>query len=249
MRYFLLFIAIMWVLPVYGANENESVAAISYNPSRLGAYSHLKIAQKAQLSGIDSTNADVNVMSTGTVEITNSGQSCNSPAGVANCYTVTKVLSMAKRENCSEYSDLCSGSGAFNASLGTEANTVVQGKSSSSAYLLKSNLSDIATSDSFPTTNAGTTINMKGGSLTASGSSSVFVNQITGTLSNVKLDALSSGTIIVNDDKSIKVEGSSASFKLGDITITAPGGASSGSFSWQERHDHNGAKVKVLAFR
>lgn len=254
MRYCLLFITVVCALPVYAVNE--SVAAISYNPSRLGAYSHLKVAKKAQLSGMDATNADVNITSVGTVEMTNSRSQCNSNADISqgNCDKVTTVLSMASRTGCSAYSDFCSNADK-SASLSTGSNTVVQRKTveGSVNYLATSDLPDIATEVSIPSS-MGTTVNVTGGTLNATGSSSkVFVNQITGTLANIKIDALSSGTIILNEknaaNQNNKIEVTDE-FKLGNITIVPPGNApASGLFRWKERSDEYGSYGKVLTFR
>ncbi len=49
MRYFLLGCLLAAVMPAF--SYNETVAAISYNPSRMGAYTHLKVARKAILKG------------------------------------------------------------------------------------------------------------------------------------------------------------------------------------------------------
>lgn len=49
MRYFLLGCLILVVIPAF--SYNETVTAIAYNPSRMGAYTHLKAAQKAILKG------------------------------------------------------------------------------------------------------------------------------------------------------------------------------------------------------
>lgn len=248
MRYFLLFITVVCAVPVYAVNE--SVASISYNPSRLGAYSHLKVAKKAQLSGIDATNADVNITSVGTVEMTNSRSQCNSNADVSQgkCDKVTTVLSMANRNNCGNYSDFCTNSDK-SASLSTESNTVVQRKTveGSVNYLAANGLPDIATETQIPDSSIGTTVNVTGGILNATGSSSkVFVHQISGTLSNITLDALSSGTIILNQNKEITV---TDEFKLGNITIVPPGNApASGHFRWKERSDEYGSYGKVLTF-
>lgn len=49
MRYLLGLCLLVVTVPVLG--YNEVVSAISYNPSRLGAYTHLKVAEKATLKG------------------------------------------------------------------------------------------------------------------------------------------------------------------------------------------------------
>ena len=51
MRYILGLVMLACVMPVCGQNYNESVAAISFNPSRTGAYEYLKIIKNAKLPG------------------------------------------------------------------------------------------------------------------------------------------------------------------------------------------------------
>ncbi len=249
MRYCFLLIAVVLAVPVYAADYNESVAAISYNPSRLGAYSHLKVVNKATLAGgvdAQTNSADVNIMTTGTVEFKNSDNQgvCSTGSG---CYEITTIDSMAREEGCSNYSDLCSVADPYTASLTTQANTVVQG--GNTPYVAKGDLPDIANNDTFPT-NTGVTVEMKGGNLTST--SSTFVRTLTGNLAKIEL--YSSDKLIMNGGTTLyvqKVTGDSTtpSFKLGNTTITAPSTASSGTFSWQIRTDKNGKRANVLAFQ
>ena len=243
MRYFLWLIAVLVALPMYAADYNESVAAISYNPSRLGSYSHLKVVNKATFTGgIDAqTNkADVNIMSSGALEITgNTDRVCTADNSSA-CNQIEKIGAMASEENCTSLSDLCASTDR-GASLVTATSSVTQ--KNSLPYVETADLPDIKTSEDFPN-NTGVDINMAGGDLTSD--SRVFVRQLSGNLTKINLNV---GTLIMNSGKTISVEGTGVSLELGDTTINSPGGNSSSQFSWQERIDDKGDKAKILAFK
>ncbi len=68
----LIFSILLTMCALSAFSYNESVAAISFNPSRLGAYTHLKAVTKAKLAGGLDTNqneAVLNIKSKGTVTL------------------------------------------------------------------------------------------------------------------------------------------------------------------------------------
>lgn len=83
MRYLLFLCLLVLTLPVLG--YNEVVSAISYNPSRLGAYTHLKAVEKATLAGgllqPEENGGRLNVLSKGVITVQcQSGEACASNA-------------------------------------------------------------------------------------------------------------------------------------------------------------------------
>ena len=249
MRGFLLFVAVMCVLPVYGAGESESVAAISYNPSRLGAYSHLKIAKKADFKGINVVNADVNMMTKGTIEVTNTDNRGACTPAKSDCYQINKVLPMAADPDyCVDYSDSCTEDAEnFATNLATSSNTIVQGAVTDSTKPYITTIPTISSSEDWPGDN-GISLKVDGGTINYVGSSSsVFVKQLVQTAGNLDeafvLDA-SSGKVIMNEGKKIKVN---RVFTLGNTEITAPGPSNKVTgLRWYDRTDKNGKKANVL---
>ncbi len=98
MRYLLFLCLLVLTLPVLG--YNEVVSAISYNPSRLGAYTHLKAVEKAKLAGgLLQDGGNLNVLAKGTVTVQCKG-SCNSNE-------INNIKPVGALESCEDYSFLC----------------------------------------------------------------------------------------------------------------------------------------------
>lgn len=90
MRYLILCGALLAAIPACA--YNEALSAISYNPSRMGAYTHLKVAQTATLGGglkVLNTTAGLNFRSVSGIELDDSAntRSCAD----ATCATVNEI--------------------------------------------------------------------------------------------------------------------------------------------------------------
>ncbi len=229
MRYFYM-LAVLFVAGVVQAqNYIDSEAAISYNPSRLGAYSHLKVVKQAQLTGLDATNADVNIMSTGTVTLQSacSGTSC--PAS----QTITHILPMPAVASCSG-SDFCAADD--DANYQTKLNTTTDAVVGSTVDT--ATLGDIASNDNnvaFPSAASLTVVTVKGGSFTDNGNA--FVNTLTADVTKLTLQL---NKLIMNNGTTINA---TSSVSLGGKSVGTPG---SRNLYWDERTDTSGKKAKVL---
>lgn len=224
MRYFL-FLSLLVVTSAAWA-INESVSAISYNPSRLGAYTHLKAVESASLLGGLKAEDDstVNIMSEGMVTISDSLHACNSSSGVCSSIDkIDEIHPIMKEADCDQKSNHCGWSTA-------QAGGALQGPSgrlySPTGYNYTS-----------ASTNTGLTVNMKGGSrLTAT------QNSYIGTIQNVgNLSMTISNKAEVNGNVTIK-----NSFSLGGIAISKPTEAFQ-RYTFVERVDKNQKKYKVLS--
>lgn len=276
MRYFLTgFILCLTAFAWADSSYNESVAAISYNPSRLGAYSHLKIVHDAEFSGLDACTAnnlgqctadvDVNIMSTGSGPVTiqnqrkENGEYVPSDAGKCKansktesntaCYTIEEILPMAQNNTyCEGHSDFCESTDFFSA-LETNSHTVVENKDDT--YLVQENLPNIEADSVWSGSNANWPLDNNGitlhveGGTLESGSSS---RAFVKQLDGelTNITLDASSNLIMNPGTTITV---TDSFKLGRVTISVPpNGSQARSFVWHQRTDATGAKAKVLAY-
>lgn len=259
MRYFLAGFVMMFTVSVWAADAsyNESVAAISYNPSRLGAYSHLKIAQKAVLKGgIDAqtNSADVNILTKGTVNVQDGPDCTDSNA----CHELGSVVSMAGEDGCANFSAHC-GENDFAATLITDSDTLVHGGNVTYSNITLPEIvatgSDQESYDvNFPlipgTTNTeipGTNLNLSAGAFTMGANTKLFVKTLNATLTNAHLDI---GTLVMNGS-TFEVKGDNPTFKIGKTSITAgtKNCGNSCAFSWKTRIDNFGKKANVLAIK
>ena len=248
MRYFLVGFAVLFAVSAWAADVsyNESVAAISYNPSRLGAYSHLKIAQKAVLKGgIDAqtNSADVNIITKGTVNISG-GPDCT---GSNACHQVESVVPMAGETGCAGFSDNCN-ENDFTATLQTDSGTRVHGGSTAYETTLP-NIGDSSYEVTFPSA-TGTNVELSAGTFTMGGDAKLFVKTLDATLTQAYLNI---GTLIMNGS-TFEVKGSSPTFKIGKTSIKIKAGedkncGNSCVFSWRTRIDAQGKKATVLTIK
>ena len=248
MRYFLFCLGMFALTPLWAANINESVAAISYNPSRLGAYEYLKVVRRAEFmgginttTGTDDDTAEVNFKSKGTISLGADLGNCDNPAS-DSCqveHKVQKIKPMPSRTNCANHSDLCEVSSDSATTLTTGTNTVIQKVGN---YANTSNLSWIGTdaiaSTSFPSYQGVTEVDIKGGTLTVGDSNTggAFVGKI---LSVATLTTANGG----NFYGAVEVP-TTGSFKVGNTLMPT---TKCNSITWVERIDMYGAKAKILA--
>lgn len=199
---------------------NESVAAISYNPSRLGAYQYLKAVQKATLGGglrINS-NATMNVQAgtgTKTVSLTD-----NDPA---NECANSKCSIDPSDGNINQITTI---------KPAGNANEDVTTKVNSSVILQKISNTPITNYEyngtSQPSADNGTNVTMEGGALEASNDS--FINQLTVTAEKLNIKA----------ETSIQIEGDAEATKtlqLGTITLVP---SNNDKLTWK---DYSGSQV------
>ena len=224
MRYFLFLCLLIVTFPVLGFNE--SVSAISYNPSRLGAYTQLKAVSSATLQGglKAEEGATVNVMSRGTVNVQDSLHSCTSSSGVcSNINTITEIHPINERSNCSDLSSHCGWSTS-------QSGGALQGPSGRLYIPAGYNYESAST-------NTGLIVYMQGGSqLTASQDSYIGTIQNVGRLSMaMSTEARVLGNVTVKD-----------SFSLGGILISKPADTFQ-RYVFIERVDKNQKKYKVLS--
>ena len=195
MRYFLLGIVVLFMAQCATGQTNESVSSISFNPSRTGAYSYLKIVHKAALTGLDATKIEkvpVDILQTLKIENVCSGGDCPSPDIQINEVTI----------GLSNYQTL----------LETESGSLVRGLSTGASTEPESlgSVEDITTASEANYFNIGTAVEMdKGSILTSEGN--MFISELVAggpVVLNVKPAAegsssptiyLRSGTINVED--------------------------------------------------
>ena len=195
---------------------NESVAAISYNPSRLGAYQYLKAVQTATLGGgleIDK-DATMNVQAQGTVSLTdtdNDNKCIEGHCSVADSNgNINQITTIAP-----------AGSEGDNVNTSVNSLAIMQ-KISTDHPILNYQYTDAGDSDK------GTAVNMDGGALTATGDS--FINQLSATAN--KLDIKATTSIQINNDAV-----ADDTLKLGTITLIPN---TKTTLIWK---DYNGSKV------
>lgn len=158
MRY-LVFLGLCAVtLPVFG--YNEAVSAISYNPSRSGNYTHLKVVKTATLKGGMQVAEPVSVRKT--ITIKDEKHNDCSQSDLSKCDQIANVKPIVAYAQCADNSTFCS----WNDFSSSVSGGQLQGNQSSS------------------NTYQGLTITMKGGTLSSSNTSDTsterdYVHQIT----------------------------------------------------------------------
>ncbi len=247
MRYFLLCAAVLGAGALYAQNYNETVAAISYNPSRFGAYSHLKIAKEATLTGVDAqtNSADVNIMTKGTVLISG-GPDCT---GTNECHQIDSVVPMAGEVGCSDFSDNC-GENDFTATLQINSGTLVQG--GDTPYTEDVGNIEADGDDeykvSFPSID-GTKLYLAPQSVDSEESeltgSNIYVKEFKNLDdANKKLEV---DTLIMQEGTKIILPCSESGLSIGETNIDCGSWNKNEEIGWRDRIDDNGTKAKILS--
>ena len=208
------------LLPSFVFAYNESVAAISFNPSRLGGYSYLKAVKKATLrGGVDATDADtpLNIQSKGTVTLSDSTHNClKGSCTDLNTFTTIEPDNLADTQ--ADTSAVVQSAAFARSSAGPQ-----------SSYAIGQDLNNLDQS---------TKVVVSGGTLTATGDSYIY--------KFTENDALQQLTVTAKKLDLAKDLTVNNSIKLGKITIT-PGSQAAKRYAFVERTTRRGKTVKVLA--
>ena len=230
MRYVLFLCLLVVTLPVLG--RNEVVSAISYNPSRLGSYTHLRAVEKLELKGglFVGNSATVNVVNTVKItEANNNYKRCESGTCGSISY-IQPIRQGLEENNCKQISDYCGWQ--TNASGG-----VLQG---SAGTLYGNGTHYTGTSASG---NMGLTVHMNGGTLRATDSSSGHYSFLSGIseISGLELRG-SSATLQVNGT----VEATDG-YELGGVSIGKGQLPSNPTYNFVPRVDKDGKRWNILS--
>ena len=207
---------------------NEQVAAIAYNPSRLGVYKQLRVTKTATLQGgANVTEGSMNIESNVTLkDETNKCESGSGKCDKANLNQITTIMP----------------DGEDTTSTSAQVSGTLQGYKENGVYFGSYSIDDTLNS-----ADQGTQVNVLGGELTANNDSYI---------DNFKSDTVNKLTITANElevgtDTTSAVFGTTDSLKLGAITVnkrTCPGGCK--EYQWVERlPDDANELVKVLAVK
>lgn len=237
MRYLLVLLMTAVTLPVLG--YNEAVSAISYNPSRLGAYTYLKAVQGAHLQGglkISAENhSQLNVQSASGHAVTL--RDVNSSHNVADNSCSTVENGWCGGVNTIQTVQPVGSNANTSAAL---PNTIVEGTgtvfSAGSNLITASNIGD----------NQGTNVALSGGTLTVARDGYIGGFANAGTNENVtKLNMISQNAVQFGTNFTAQNQ-----FQLGNVTITCPGGNCNTNkrteYKFVRRIDTNRTGVLVL---
>lgn len=245
MRYF--GVLFLWVAAMPAMAYNETVAAISYNPSRMGTFTHLKAVDKATLSGGlvfgNDNPTTVNIVAPGasvTTEFENT--TCPDNSDAANCSNYNEITTIQPIRGVDNVAADCqttiSVTGACeNSSTSVTGNAVLQKKAGTLINGLNINQ---------PSSGTGVDVIMAGGTLAATNGE--LKGDIIG-LNDLDVnvtDKLTVGT--QTSSHNLTVQGDS--YKLGNVTVE-PGACATTwtclDYAFVERIDDNGKKHKILA--
>lgn len=235
MRRIIIFLAMVGGCPLGAFAYNESVAAISFNPSRLGAYTHLKAVNTATLRGGVQVESDqLSIHSKGTVTLNDTSsvatRQCSATNGcdAANLNTITEIIPWADKTEgvtCGSGNDCTRNTRAI-------TSAIMQGRSNNPVQ----NTYAISTDPTIDSTNS-TVVHMKGGTFYASSDS-----YIDGFKQNDALKALKVSAAQIDFKNNLYAK---ESLKLGNITIKPTG--SPAGYKFVQRTTQKQEIVKVLA--
>ena len=207
---------------------NEQVAAIAFNPSRLGVYKQLRVTRTATLNGGAEVTAQGSMNIESNVTLNDVTNKCESGSGNCDQNNLNKI-------------DTIVPNGEDTANTSANVSGTLQKYKENGVYFGSYSIN----SDS-PAADQGTQVHVRGGALTATGDSYV---------DNFKSDTVSKLTVtagelaVVGTTSNQVVFGTTDSLKLGGITVnksTCTGGCK--GYQWVERvPDNETQAVKVLA--
>lgn len=220
-----------------GFARNESVSAISFNPSRLGAYTYLKVVNTATFAGgVDtkSNSAELNIQSSGTVKLHDANASDHLCAN-GKCSPVINNPT-GNLNSIDSLGPTCSGT----CTTGADMQGAVLKKASSSPA---DNGYDV-NAENQPTDAQGTTIVFNGGTFRATRDSYIHEFELNDSLTKLSIVA---DNLTVNKPFHAK-----QTFTLGKIKVKSGYCSKDGcqGYKFVERLDTNKQqKYKVLAVR
>lgn len=208
---------------------NEQVAAIAYNPSRLGVYKQLRVTKTATLQGGANVTEEGSMNIESDVTLKDETNKCESGSGKCD------------KANLNQITTIGPDGGTTNTSA--DVSGTLQKYKANSVYIGSYNIDGTS-----PAADQGTQVNVLGGTLTATGDSYID-NFKSNTVSKLTVTAkeLSVGTTT-----NPVVFGTTDSLKLGAVTVNKsncpPGGCK--EYQWVLRiPDNEEQPVKVLAVK
>ena len=234
MRRIIICLVMVGLCPLGAFAYNESVAAISFNPSRLGAYSHLKAVNTATLRGGVQVGSDqLSIHSKGTVTLQDSNHKCQTGnCQEANLNKITDIMPWADKTEgvtCGSGNDCTRNTRAI-------TSAIMQGPTNSPA-------GSGYTISTVPTINGDSTVvHMQGGSFRATSGDSYIDEFAQGDA--LKALKVSAGQINFTNNLEAR-----QSLKLGNITIKPKAGGNFQNYEFVERTTQKQEKVKVLAVK
>lgn len=207
---------------------NEQVAAIAYNPSRLGVYKQLRVTKTATLQGGANVTEEGSMNIESNVTLKDETNKCESGSGKCDKANLNQITTIAP-------------DGEGTTSTSAQVNGTLQRYKENDVYFGTYSIA------SKPAADQGTQVNVLGGELTATEDSyidnfkSATVNKLTVTANELE----------VGTDTTSAVFGTTDSLKLGGIKVnksTCPGGCK--EYQWVDRMpDDANERVKVLAVK
>ena len=227
MRYFLCICLCAVAFPVLA--YNEIVPAISYNPSRLGSYTHLKAVETATLKGglkvvgteesTDEHRPTINIFKQVTLK-----DDKHSASSSFNENNVNKITTVGDSESTS---------------VTKQSGGILQGKSGT---LYAANVYSGGNSHS----NSGLAVEVKpGGTLRTTNTNSNNYSYIGSFVGNPTLK-IDTQTLELAENNKIIVTTDATKFTIGGVTINKPGWTVS-KYSFEERVDDKGTRYKILS--
>ncbi len=225
MRYFLCICLCAVALPVLA--YNEIVPAISYNPSRLGSYTHLKAVEKATLQGGLKVVGEAAAEDRPTVNVFGEVTLKDDKHPVGSSFEEDKVNKIAT---------LGDDQGGF---VTKQSGGILQGKGGS--FYAANGYSGTANSS-----NNGLSVTVKpGGTLKATKNNTSEYSYIGQFSDNPTLN-IDTNTLELKDTNTITV--SAPSFAIGGIIISNPKWTNGvKKYEFVERVDSNGTRYKILS--
>ncbi|MBQ3666637.1 MAG: hypothetical protein II913_01015 [Elusimicrobiaceae bacterium] len=208
---------------------NEQVAAIAYNPSRLGVYKQLRVTKTATLQGGANVTEEGSMNIESNVTLKDETNKCESGSGKCDKANLNQITTIAP-------------DGEGTTSTSAQVSGTLQRYKENGVYFGSYSIA------SKPSADQGTQVNVLGGALTATGDSYI---------DNFKSNTVSKLTVTANElsvgtDTASAVFGTTDSLKLGGIKVnksTCPGGECKG-YQWVDRMPDGATEaVKVLAVK
>ncbi|MBR5151719.1 MAG: hypothetical protein IKW71_02680 [Elusimicrobiaceae bacterium] len=236
---YLLTLAICMCTALSAFARNESVSAISYNPSRLGAYSHLKAVRSAIIpGGVNWSGRVVNISSQNTVAFRDeqNAHKCTTKPCQSNINTIKNI----RPENNSPvpYAGSCSSTLPCGPTEAYMPNTAIVGD-------YTDNIVEVASSfvytDSLSSTFSDVYV-WKGGVVKALEDS--YIQNFAAGTSNGEREI----DVTVENLEGLAGFYAITDFKLGNVTINPPSSGTTG-YAWKALTDSDGESHKVLAVK
>lgn len=208
---------------------NEQVAAIAYNPSRLGAYRQLRVTKTATLQGGANVDANGSMNIESNVTLKDETNKCEEGTGKCDKANLNQITTIVP-------------DGEDTTNTSADVSGTLQKYKENSVYIGSYNIDGTS-----PAADQGTRVNVLGGELTATGDSYI---------DNFKSDTVSKLTVTANElsvgtDTTSAVFGTTESLKLGGIKVNKSDCVGKcKEYQWVERLPDGATEaVKVLAVK